>query len=189
MESLGTNSVKLKKLNRNIILASLQGSESLSVAETSRRTGLSIATCALALSEMAECGEALVLEERKSEGGRPARRFAFNPDHMLVAALFLTARHEKETLSYFVANAHGEVVGSGIKKNSKISIGEIEDTISQLSAQHPKLRSVAISVPGVVKNGTVDICDISSLVGIQLEERIRAASGLEVVADNDINFA
>ena len=180
---------KVKKQNRNTILAFLKESHAHSVAETASATGLSIATCATALAEMVNCGEALVLEEKKSQGGRPARRFAFNPDQILVAAIFLGVSHEKESLRFTVANANHEIVDSGGENKSRITLRDIDELITRLSDRHPKLRAVAVSVPGVVKNGTVDFCDIPALAGVRLEERIRTTFGLEAVADNDINFA
>lgn len=189
MESQGTYLAKVKRQNRKAILSLLKGSMALSVADTARATGLSIATCATALTEMADCGEAVVLEEKKSQGGRPARRFAFNPDHILVAALFLGVSHQKESLRFAVANANGEIIDSGEEEKSKITLPDIEEQITRLSGRHAKLRSIAVSVPGVVKDGTVDFCDIPALVGVRLEERIRTNWGLEAVADNDINFA
>lgn len=189
METPGTNSVKVRKLNRKTILEVLQGSDSVSVADMARITGLSIATCANTLSEMADCGDALVLEEKKSRGGRPARRFAFNPDQFLVASLFLKVTNTPNTLGYFITNAYGEILDSGADDKSEITIVEIEACIERLSRQYPKLRSVAISIPGVVKNGVVDFCDIPALEGVHLEERIRNGFALEAVADNDTNFA
>lgn len=189
MISTGTNSVKVKKQNRKTILSILKENEALSVADAARLTGLSIATCATSLSELVDHGEALVLDEKKSQGGRPARRFSFNPDQFLIAALFLKATEGKETLEYSVANANGGIIESGGGEKNQISILDIEELIARLSGKHPKLRSIAVSVPGVVKDGLIDFCDIPALVGVRLEERIQATSGLTVVADNDINFA
>lgn len=189
MESAGTNSVKVKRLNRMALLSLLKESEALSVADAARMTGLSIATCATALAEMAACGEALILEEKKSRGGRPARRFSFNPDHILVAALFLGVSRKKESLRFSVVNAKGEVIDYGGGEKSKITLPDIEEQITKLSGQHPNLRSIAVSVPGVVKDGTIDFCDIPALAGVRLEERIRTTCGLDAVVDNDINFA
>ncbi len=189
MLAAGTNLSNVKKQNRKTLFAILRENEALSVADAARITGLSIATCATALAEMVEYGEAVVLEEKKSRGGRPARRFAFNPDHFLIAALFLKGSEGKESLEYSITNANGKVIVSGSGKTKQITMPDIEEIITRLSSQYAKLRAIAVSVPGVVKDGTIDFCDIPALVGVKLEERIELASGLSVVADNDINFA
>lgn len=189
MESRGAYLARVKRQNRNVIITLLKENEAVSVAEAARETGLSIATCATAFAEMVDHGEALILEEKKSQGGRPARRFAFNPDHILVAALYLGVSHEKECLRFSVANANGEIIDSGGGDTSDVTLLDIEELIARLSGRHPKLRSMAISVPGVVKDGIIDICDIPALAGVRLEERIRTICGIEAVADNDINFA
>jgi predicted NBD/HSP70 family sugar kinase len=185
----GVNTATLKIQNRRTILAFLKECDSLSVAEVSQMTGLSITTCALAFSEMVERGEALALEEKESRGGRPARRFAFNPEHVLVAALLLVAEKGGASLRHFVVDAGGGIVDEGAEMKNPLSILEIEALARRLAEKYKNLRALAISVPGVVKNGIIDICDIPSLIGVQIEERIRTATGLEVVVNNDVDFA
>jgi Transcriptional regulator/sugar kinase len=183
------NSANFKRINRKVILEALRSHEQLCVSDVSRMTSLSIATCANTLREMVEAGEALSLETRKSHGGRPARFFAYNSDHFLVASFFLKSDKKDPYLMYYLCNADCEIVDSGTVESANIEMRDIESTLGQLLAKYPNIRSAAISVPGSVKNCTVDFCDIPSFAGVNVEYPIKSAYGLEVVADNDMNFA
>ena len=189
MKPISGNATKLRQINRDIILAALKARDSASIAELSRLTGLSVGTCANIVPELLANGEVVELGERTSQGGRPARRFAHNPDNTLVLALVLKSVRNVETLSRWVTNAADKTVEAGIVAEPRVTPEDFDNAVADAVARHPSIRAVAISIPGVVGAGVVETCDIADFIGIDLEKRVLDTSGLGAFTDNDMNFS
>lgn len=189
MKSLGGTSAQLRKINRDLVLDALKARPGATVAELARDTGLSFATCANLVGELAAAGEAHELKDRKSGGGRPARRYRYNPDSTLVAAVMLKASGDGEWVSWRILNASGEVLETGEQPRRGVDLAFVEELLRTVMVRFPSVRAAAISVPGVIRNGVVGVCDMPGLAGARIEERLAASLGIAVVAENDMNFA
>ena len=188
MKTISGNSIMVRQINREIIRDALKACEHANIAELARMTGLSVATCANILPELVESGEVLELE-RQSQGGRPARTFAYNPDCTLVAAILLRDADGAAVARYSVRNTAGTVLAQGEETYDAVGLDCLDDLIAGLTARFAAIRALAVSVPGVVHNGEIELCDISELIGLSLEKALRDRHGLEVVVENDMNFA
>lgn len=187
MKSAGIKN--FRTINREAVLSRLRETEAAGAAELAAMTRLSVATCASIAAELVAEGLAVELAERESSGGRPARRYAFNPDRLLAAGLAADPARGGARLAYSIANALGTVIETGEEKVSRAGPEAVDGVLEALRGKHPALRGVAVSVPGVIRDGVIGICDLPELSGLALERHVNGKHGLACVVDNDVNFA
>lgn len=183
------NSAMVRRINREVVREALRARGEAGIAELSRRTGLSPATCSNIIPELVSSGEVFELDERRSEGGRPARVYAYNPDHTLVAAILPLYAGGGTVIRHSIRNGAGLVVHEGAAASEPFSLERLDGLLADLLRAFPAIRAVAVSVPGVVDDGAVGICDIPELSGAPLEQHVRSRHGLATVVENDMNFA
>lgn len=189
MKNVGGNASVLRKINNDVVLDALKIVESASLAELARTTGLSLATCANIVGDLLAQGEVAELGERRSRGGRPARRFRFNPDNSQFVSVLLGATRGAETLKCFVTNYAGAVSTSTEVREKRITPETIDSVVGDAIGRFPLVKAVALSIPGLVRAGVVTACELPALAGVPVEERIRSRFGVQAVAENDMNFA
>lgn len=156
-------------------------------AELSQKLGISFPTISKFLTQMEEAGELLTVGLDDSSGGRRAQRYAYNPEFMLGLAIFF----EKADLSYAIFNCAGEIKEQGSTSSALINdVSGLSAQIERLIRSYPKIRSVAIGVPGAVKNGTlIHIPDYPGFEHVDLKSRLEEQFALPVVVENDMNAA
>lgn len=183
----GTSSM-VRQVNRDLIREALKGMDGASAADLARTTELSVATCSHLIQELAETGEAIELAP-ESQGGRPARRYAYNINHSLAAVIMLLGVGEEVEFRHSVKNGAGISLANGAEACSFFSLDQLDRLLSRLLREHPAIRSVALSVPGVVRDGEIQTCDIPVLVGMNLEQHVAEKFGLRAISEKDMNFA
>lgn len=181
----------VRRINRDVVRESLRTDGEAIIAELSRRTGLSPATCSNIVPELIRDGEAVELPYRLTKGGRPARVYGYNPAGTLILALFLLHGENGAVIRHVVRDGAGALVDEGAVAAQPFSLDCVHDRIESLRRSFPAIRALALSVPGVVDsdNGGMLICDIPELRGVKVEEEIRSRHGLATVVENDMNFA
>lgn len=180
----------LKIMNRRAVLDALRGSGGAGAADLAAATGLSVATCAAIAEELTAAGMTLELEEKESTGGRPGRRYARNPERFFTAALAVEApRGGAARIVHAVTDAEGIPVERGETKAPRALPEALDALLESLRARRPALRAAALSVQGVVRDGTVGICDTPELTGLALQRRVETRHGIPAVVENDVNFA
>lgn len=188
MKQLTGNSGMVREVNRERIAEALRISGQASIAAVATTTGLSVATCSNLIAELVQAGEVDELHA-ESRGGRPARVFAYNVNHSLAASLLLRRTRKGAELRYSVRNRNGESFSDGKETFETVAIESLAQTICRLVERHPALKAAAISIPGVVHNGIIEFCDIPELSGVAIESALSPQTGLNVIAENDMNFA
>ncbi|MCM3628857.1 ROK family transcriptional regulator [Paenibacillus glycanilyticus] len=176
---------------KNVILHGLRSAllalGSATKAELSQKLGISFPTISKFLSLMEEAGELLTVGLDDSSGGRRAQRYAYNPEFMLGLAIFF----EKADLSYTIFNCTGEIKEQGSTSSALINeVSSLTMHIEQLIQTYPKVRSIAIGVPGAVNNGKlIHIPDYPNFQHIDLKRQLEEQFALPVVVENDMNAA
>ncbi|MFP5111429.1 ROK family protein [Bacillaceae bacterium C204] len=156
--------------------------------ELSDKLGISFPTISKFLSQMEKDGELISVGLDDSSGGRRAKRYAYNPEYMLGLAIFL----ERTETNYIVFNCLGEVKDVGktssalIDDDLKILTKYVEDLIEK----YPKIKSVAIGVPGSVDNGRIIyIPGYEHLQSFDLKGYLENQFSIPFVIENDMNAA
>ncbi len=183
-----TNPKSMKKIILRDIRKILLEIGSTTKVELSNKLEISFPTISKILAQMEKDGEIISAGLDESSGGRRAKRYMYNPEYMLGVAIFL----EKSETNYTIFNCLGE-----IKDQGKISSVLIDDGlhlltsyIEQIITAHPKIRALAIGVPGAVDNGRIfHIPGYEKFHNVDLKEYYEAYFSLPVAVENDMNAA
>lgn len=190
MISLVTDTQKVRRANEISLLDVLRSAAvPLTVAELARATGLSLATCANLITILLESGEVMEMAERESRGGRPARKYRLNPHSSLTLAMVAKFLPEKETLAYWIVDAVGEVVENSLLEYQEVNMAELEALVERMIHKYCNLKGLALSVPGIVRDGNIALCDLPGLQNVPMKEIVEKRWPLSAVIENDMNFA
>ncbi|NHM32028.1 ROK family protein [Bacillus sp. C11] len=162
--------------------------ESSTKVELSDKLGISFPTISKFLAHMEKDGEIISVGLDDSSGGRRAKRYTYNPEHMLGLAIFL----EGTETNYAIFNCVGEV-----KEQGKVPSVLVEDglhlltkCIEKLINAYPKISSIAIGVPGSVDNGRIFyIPGYEQFQNFDIKGFYEGHFSVPVVVENDMNAA
>ncbi|TYP78224.1 ROK family transcriptional regulator [Paenibacillus methanolicus] len=187
MTDLHTTPKEMKKAIIQRIRAALIMMGSATKAELSQRLGISFPTISKFLAQMELNGEIRCSGEDDSSGGRRAKRYAYDPEYMLGLAIFV----EKTETNYTIFDCVGDIKEQGttpgvLLENSQL----LADHIEALIEKYPKLRSIAIGVPGAVNNGRIIfIPPYPQFHDYDLKGTFESRFQIPVVVENDMNAA
>lgn len=181
--------VELRENNTNLIRKALLGMDTATKAVLAAATGLSVATCGKILAAMVTSGEAVALELAAPDGGRPPRLYAYNPMYSLSALVFPKTQDGESFIVHAIRDAKGGVVEKGVLPVGRADMGTMQDLIDGWRRRYPSIRAVAISIPGLVRDGVVGFCDLPELAGVDVRAALDIESGIAVSMDNDMNLA
>ncbi|MFO6296859.1 ROK family protein [Rahnella selenatireducens] len=179
---------EMKINNVVLVTQALKSLGSATKAEVAAQTGLSIATCGAVLNELRQTREVLSLELEESRGGRPAQRYAYNPDYFSVLSLYAQGSDAAAQILWSVNSATGVSLAQGEVRFLPLSLETFYQQIAGLLADYPNIKALGIGLPGVVVKGRVATCDISAFAGVDVEQQLRERFGIYVQADNDMNY-
>ncbi|WP_211750060.1 ROK family protein [Paenibacillus sp. Marseille-Q4541] len=188
MNQITNNSIRVKKINQELIKQALKSMEYGTKSMIASATGLSVATCGNILNELHELGEVIETELEGSSGGRPARRYVYNVNFSYVACIYAKAEIDKQSLTYTVSNLAGEPIEHGYIELAEVDASAIDSLIGEMIERNNHIKAVGIGIPGVAHQGIITICDIKKLINVPLEAQIRTKYEVEVIIDNDMNL-
>lgn len=191
MDQVIGNTARLKELNIELVREALKSVGDATKQSLARATGLSAATCGNVLAELLRTGEARELDAAESNGGRPARKFAYNPGYSMLALLHLGIESGVRTLTWAVTDAIGRVLEQEARHFPALTQALIGEVLSDLNRRYPALKAAAISYPGVVCHGRIDAWgDLEELWSCELQTELETAfPGLRIAVENDMNLA
>ncbi len=180
---------KVKQMNTELIKAVLKATPGSTKADIASSTGLSQATCNTILNELVTSGEVLELDIEHSSGGRPAKRYRYNGDYAYIICLYIDCESRKPVISYAVINMLGEIKEENKIPEMSVDYNIIEDLIGDLIQKYQHVEAVGVGIPGVViGRSKIDICDVDSLTGFPLAEKLQNKFGINVLLENDMNL-
>ncbi len=185
----------VREHNLSQIIKRIRAERSISRASLARATGLSATTISSIASELLKSGYVAETGEGKSSGGRRPILLAFQPDQKMVIGIDLGASHITTALT----NLQGKIKVIQSKKfnASEDPEGAIEYIRQQVKTllHHQSVGpngvlGIGIAAPAPLEGEKLDMLSpviLPQWEGIQLVEKIEAASGLPVYIDNDAN--
>ena len=180
------------KTMKNIIVrgirTALLENGSATKAELSKMLGISFPTITKFLALMMKEGEITSAGLDDSSGGRRAERYVYNPEHRLGLAIFL----EKTETNYTVFNCTGTVKEQGTIASvlQEDGLSALTHAIGRLRSDFPKIGSLAIGVPGSVKNGRIFyIPGYEQYHNFDLKSFYEQQFSMPVIVENDMNAA
>ncbi|MEK3748180.1 ROK family protein [Paenibacillus sp. FSL E2-8871] len=156
-------------------------------AELSQRLQYSFPTISKFLMQMEETGEVTIIGLDESSGGRRAIRYAYNPNYRLGMAIFL----EKNETNYTIYNCIGDVVKEGsLPSILEEDVSSLVSLIEGEKKANPKIQSVAIGVPGAVKQGKIFLIPgYAKYQNLDLKRCIEDQLSIPTIVENDMNAA
>lgn len=88
-----------------------------------------------------------------------------------------------------VIDAGGKILLEEVVEYDRIYPELIYKTARELCSSFSGIRVICIGIPGIIRQGKVDLCELFQLQGVSLEERIREENGVDVIVENDVNAA
>lgn len=157
--------------------------------ELANNTGLSLAATTNILQQLLKNGEIKLVGEAKSTGGRKSKQYIINKDfyHLLILTL------KRDELNHYFIVKQADLLGGILAQETVISkTGTVEDLVNVIStvlAQNNKISVITLSVPGICKEGFIDICDFDNFSKLNLGCLLMEKFKLDVVIENDVNAA
>lgn len=188
VNELSATPKSMKKVILTGIRKTLLELGSATKAELSQTLDISFPTISKFLAQMEKDGEILLVGLDDSSGGRRAKRYTYNPEHMLGLAIFL----ERTETNYAIFNCVGEVKEKGKAPSVLIEDGLILLTkiIENIMTNYPKISSLAIGVPGSVDNGRIFyIPGYEQFQNFDLKGYYEEHFSIPVAVENDMNAA
>lgn len=186
---MGVTTLDVKQSNVAAVLSALYGLRSARVKDLAAKTGLSQATVGSIVAALVESGKALPGESAPSCGGRPARTYAFNAKFAYVLALSARARGKAQVISGRVADLYGAAVWQAEKSFDSIRTESFEGIVEAALRLYPAIRVLAVSLPGVEKDGVILFNDYKALEGLDFAAHFRDKYDLRTLLENDTNAA
>lgn len=188
MKELFATPKTMKKVILHGIRTTLLKLGSATKVELSQILEISFPTISKFLAQMEKDGEVISVGLDDSSGGRRAKRYKYNPEHMLGLALFL----ERTETNYTIFNCVGEVKEKGkvpsVLKDDGLNLLTLY--IENLMNKYSKISSIAIGVPGSVDSGRIfHIPGYEQFQNIDLKGYYEDCFSIPVVVENDMNAA
>ncbi|GKU82960.1 ROK family transcriptional regulator [Niallia sp. NCCP-28] len=188
MNELSATPKSMKKVILTGIRKILLELGSATKAELSHTLDISFPTISKFLAQMEKDGEILLVGLDDSSGGRRAKRYTYNPEHMLGLAIFL----ERTETNYAIFNCLGEVKKKGKAPSVLMDNGLnlLTKCIENIMTKYPKISSMAIGVPGSVDNGRIFyIPGYEQFQNFDLKGYYEEYFSIPVAVENDMNAA
>ncbi|MER7817310.1 ROK family transcriptional regulator [Streptomyces sp. NPDC096153] len=189
----------LRRINSAVVLHALRGSDSPTLSDLTRITGLSRPTVEGVLEGLVTSG--LVMETGPEEGearrqGRPARRFRFRAE----AGHLLGVEIGPHRIAALLSGLDGRIIGAGSREVSERACADdrlervrtvVADVLRRTGVARSSLRAVGVGTPGIVEaDGTVRLgTALPGWTGLALGERLRRSFRCPVLVENDANAA
>ncbi|WP_375091346.1 ROK family protein (plasmid) [Peribacillus sp. RS7] len=188
MNELVATPKSIKKIILRGIRTTLLELGSATKVELSHTLGISFPTISKFLAQMEKDGEIILVGLDGSSGGRRAKRYRYNPEHMLGLAIFL----EKTETNYTIFNCVGEVKEQGKAPSVLMDDGLnlLTTCIENIMTKNSKISSMAIGVPGSVDSGRIFyIPGYEQFQNFDLKGYYEDQFSIPVVVENDMNAA
>ncbi|UWP61031.1 ROK family protein [Ruminococcus gauvreauii] len=190
MVTMRNDITKVKEINIELIKTALKNLGTATKAQIAEATDISVATCGKILNELCQSGEVLEAAVASGGYGRPAKSYVYNGNYAFIACIYAEMVKGRTKISTVVSNLLGELQGETTQEADDVTYETLEEQIEVLIREYPKLRAVAIGIPGYITDDVVDLCNFVSLMGVPLQSRLQEKfPGLRVLVENDMNAA
>lgn len=179
----------MSEKNREIILNALKRLKETSKPNLAKETGLSVVTVNAHLNTLIDKGEAELIEEVRSIGGRPARLYRLNASRYLTLGAYITPEGSSFTLTTFVINLFGEVISGTEAKPLTITVDFLNNEISSVLSNYPNISSIVLGLDGENIDGVFYSDTYNELNNIKLNEILAQKLGRPVILARDIDAA
>ena len=157
--------------------------------ELSDITGLSLAAVTNILRHLCSTGEIRYTHDAESTGGRKSKIYELNPDFHHIGAVMLRKNKGRYVMDARVFTLDQTCVYENTVRSRKGSLEEVISLIEEMMAYDKDIHILSVSIPGVCRQGVIDVCDYSRLRRFNFGGYISEHFGIPAVVENDVNAA
>lgn len=189
MATIRNDITKVKAGNTELIKSAIKRLGSVTKAEVSAATGISVATCGKILNELFERGEILEDSILNNGYGRPAKSYSYNADYASVASIYLLSDQNRTSVSTVICNLLGQARFELTAELTEVTYEVLQGCVRTALERDPLIKIISIGIPGAVANGEVIMCNFIGLMrGTPLLQRLEDDfPGTVFVIENDMN--
>lgn len=182
-----TNLIKETNLDR--LRATMRKDKSFTKPQLSEATGLSVVTINALIQSLEAFGEVQSVGMVSSEGGRPAKVYAYNLQYKMALAVYLMEVSGVDTAHFLVLNLLGDVVASQKLALPNVGLTSFDSAIQGFVERYPSICAICFGIPGGEVDGKMIVSDYPRLRGESLSDHLMKTFQMPVVIENDVNVA
>lgn len=181
---------ELKNQNIHAVRSLFFGQDVLTKQEVINETGLSSGACVNILSLLSRQKEILQIEDHQSTGGRRAKQYVLNSDYEHIGSATLLHRQNDFQIQLSIHDLKGQEVFNETRKNLEGSWDDVKDHIAFFLDQDRRIQTIELSIPGIVSDDTVRVCDWPELKDLKLVKELQSQfPDIDFEMENDVNLA
>ncbi len=160
----------------------------LSKKEIAAKLGLSIASCNTLLNDMAAAGEVTAEPHRTGNVGRGGLCYRAADTCASIAAIFVDLEGDERIFRARILSLGGVVLDSLDKDLPRLDAEALIDLIAETSRLRENVRQIVLGIPGTVRAGVIDHCDVAELDGADVAADVGARIGVPLHIENDMHL-
>ncbi len=150
--------------------------------------GLSVASCNTLLNDMAAAGEVAAEPHRTGNVGRGGLCYRAAEDCASIATIFVDLKGDERIYRAKILSLTGTVLDSHNEDLPRLDAECLLALIDDTCHLRGNVRHIVLGVPGTVRAGVIDHCDITELNGADITAAVTSRIGIPLHVENDMHL-
>lgn len=184
-----TKTAELKQENIQRIRECFYQKEYQTKGELSEITGISLSLTTNILQHLLARSEILYVCDADSTGGRRSKMYTLNPDYHHMLCMSLQRTGEKHIIETRIQNLRHKILYHHRTIETYGTWEMIAQDISDALHFDPSIHLLVLSIPGISRNGVIDVCDWHEIETMDINRTIHTYFNIHCIIENDVNTA
>ncbi len=160
----------------------------LSKKDIASELGLSVATCNTLLNEMAAAGEVVAEPHKTGAAGRDGLTYRAAEDCASIVTALIDLRGSERVVTARIRSLTGAVLVSFERTLPHLDAAALLSLLEAACNSRGNVRQIVLGVPGTVRDGVIDHCDVGELNDTDIAAQVAARIGIPVHIENDMHL-
>lgn len=156
--------------------------------DLSQKIGLSLALTTNILQFLLSSKEIICIGEADSTGGRKRKQYILNKDNKHIGMVILKKYETYDGFHVLIYDLLKNLLFQETYICQRGDYNELLEVVKKVKRTDEFVSIWTFSIPGVCKEGKIDICDFHQLAGIDIVQMFEK-EGIDVCIENDVNVA
>ncbi|MGM9941604.1 MAG: ROK family protein [Bulleidia sp.] len=184
-----TKTTELKQENIQRIRECFYRKEYQTKGELSEETGISLSLTTNILQYLIAQSEILYICDADSTGGRRSKMYTLNPEYHHMLCMSLQRTSEKHIIETKIQNLRHKILYHHRTIDTCGTWQMMKQEIHDALKYDPSIHLLVLSIPGVSRNGVVEVCDWHEIESMDICQNIRKCFRIDCIIENDVNTA
>lgn len=150
--------------------------------------GLSVASCNTLLNDMAAAGEVTAEPHRTGSAGRGGLCYRAAEDHASIAIAHVDLDGDERVFHAEILSLTGTALESLDFALPRLDAEALISLIDEACSLRKNVRQIVLGVPGSVRAGVIDHCDLPELNGADIASAVAERVGIPLHIENDMHL-